>query len=272
MPATDALVGELVAVGLTRNEAVAYVTLLESEGAATGYEVAQRSGIPRSAVYSVLRRLEEAGGAFLAGAEPARYVACDPVRFVAAMRTVATQRLDRVADALSRLPKHSQPEPVWILDRYEDVMARIESMIRGAEVSIHLSLWPREVERLWPALQEAGRRPLHRVLFSPDHLPRCPDGWSCWCGSTERDAPKAGWSHKARVVMDRREAVIGGTEPDALNRVVWTANPSLVDVAADTLVLDLTLLAERTGRSCTADVAPMMRPHLPAGKTLHDGS
>ena len=84
MPVTDALVGELVAVGLTRNEAVAYVTLLESEGAVTGYEVAQRSGIPRSAVYSVLRRLEEAGGAFLAGADPARYVACDPVRFVTA--------------------------------------------------------------------------------------------------------------------------------------------------------------------------------------------
>lgn len=264
MATSEALLEELAGVGLTRNEALAYVTLLEFEGPATGYEVAQRSGIPRSAVYTVLRRLEQAGGAFCAGAEPARYVPTEPRRFVEAMRQDMGSRLDRLRDALGRLPARSHPEPVWILDRYEEVLGRIEAMIRGAERSLHLSLWPREIERLGPALQAAAERPLHRVLHCPVRLDRPPAGFSCWFSTTDADPPKAAWSHKARVIADRREALIGGTEPDAINRAVWTGNPSIVDLAADALVLDITLLAERTGRECAADVAPMMRPHLSA--------
>jgi len=65
------------------------------------------------------------------------------------------------------------------------------------------------------------------------------------------------------VVVDRREALIGGSEPDADNHAVWTTNPSLVDVATNHIILDLTLMSQRSGRSCDADVAPMMRPHLP---------
>lgn len=263
MATNEALLSELVGVGLTRNEALAYVTLLEFEGPATGYEVAQRSGIPRSAVYTVLRRLEQAGGAFCAGAEPARYVPTEPRQFVAAMRREVSGRLDRVADALGRMPKRSHPEPIWILDRYDEVLDRIEAMIRSAERSLHLSLWPREIERLRPALDAAAQRPMHRVLHSPDHVADPPPGFSCWFGSTATDATKAAWAHKARVVRDRAEALIGGTEPGAANRAVCTANPSIVDLAADALVLDITLLAERTGRDCTSDVAPMMRPHLP---------
>jgi hypothetical protein len=63
-------------------------------------------------------------------------------------------------------------------------------------------------------------------------------------------------------VVDRREALIGGAEPGADNDAVRTTNPSLVDVATNHVILDLTLLAQRAGRSCEADVAPMMRPHL----------
>lgn len=262
MPPSEDLIRELGAAGLTRNEALAYVTLLEFEDPATGYEVAQRSGIPRSAVYTVLRRLEQAGGAFAAGAEPARYAPTDPTRFVADLRREAAERFDRLSTALDRMPKRSHPEPIWILDRYDEVMDRIATMIRSARNSLHLSLWPREIERLREELEAAGRRPLHRVLHSPDHVADPPAGYACWFGSTAADPPKAAWSHKARVVADRREAMIGGTEPTAANRAVWTSNPSIVDLAADALVLDITLLAERTGRDCSADVAPIMRPHL----------
>ena len=44
--------------------------------------------------------------------------------------------------------------------------------------------------------------------------------------------------------------------------MTWTTNPSLVDVAANHIILDITLLARAQGRDATGDVAPMMRPHL----------
>ncbi len=44
------LVDRLVETGLTRNQSLAYVTLLADDGGAglTGYEVGARSGVPRA--------------------------------------------------------------------------------------------------------------------------------------------------------------------------------------------------------------------------------
>ena len=64
--------------------------------------------------------------------------------------------------------------------------------------------------------------------------------------------------------MGQREALIGGTEPDADNHAVWTTNPSLVDTATNHIILDITLMARDRDREadCEAVVSPMMRPHL----------
>jgi hypothetical protein len=258
------LVSQLVALGLTRNEALAWITLLEDDGdqGLTGYEVAARSGIPRSAVYNTLRKLEVHGGAFATGTDPVRYLPTDPRTFIEENRRVALARLDALEASLSSLPKRVRPEPVWVLQRYGEVMSRIETMIRGARASVYLSLWPREVEVLWPALAAVSARGLHGVLHSPGHLERMPPGFSCWIDHPGGDADKATWSHKALVIVDHAQAIIGGTEPAADNQAVWTPNPSLVDLAVDNIVLDITRLAEKSGRDCSEVVAPMMRPHL----------
>jgi hypothetical protein len=153
---------------------------------------------------------------------------------------------------------------VWIVRRYDEVLARFAEMIRGAEESIYISLWGREVERLAPVFEEVSGSGLHLVLHCPEALQQCPPGFSCWVDSEEGapDPTKAHWSHKALVVVDRREALIGGTEPEADNDAVWTTNSSLVDVATNHIILDITLMSRKTGRSCEVDVAPMMRPHL----------
>ncbi len=234
----------------------------------TGYEVAARSGVPRSAVYAVLRGLETSGAAVSYGSDPARFAATDPERLLDRMRRDTLSRLEGVSRSLQALPKRSRPEPVWILGRYDDVMARIDTMIRGAEQSVYLSLWPRELERLLPALAHVVDRSLHRVLHCPARAERTPPGFSCWIDDVAGDETKAAWSHKALAVVDRREALIGGAEPAVDNHAVWTANPSLVDVATNHIILDITLMASRLGRDCVGDVSPMMRPHL-TGDSVH---
>ncbi len=260
---TEEIVTQLTALGLTRNEALAYLTLLEqgeAEGS-TGYEVASRSGIPRSAVYTVLRKLELSGAAFSTGVKPARYMPTDPNRLIEQMRSSTNARLDRVSESLAALPKRAQPEPIWILSRYDEVMTRIDAMLCTARESIFLSLWPRELEKLMPTLNAMADKPLHRVLHSPDRLSVHPPGFSCWEGELG-DEGKALWSHKALVIIDRKEALIGGTEPNAENHAVWTSNPSLVDVATNHIILDITLMSRALGRDCVDDVGPMMRTHL----------
>ena len=258
----ESVLNQLTALGLTRNEALAYLTLAQDADAEglTGYEVAARSGIPRSAVYTVLRRLEQSGAAFAIGDEPARYVPTRPDQLIDTIRRGTLSRLTTLGDALKALPKRVMPEPIWILSRYDEVMVRAAEMIRGATRSVWLSAWPRELHRLGPAL---GLLPadLHLVLHTPTPADAPPTGFSVWAD----DAPantKAGWAHKLLLVIDRREALLGGAEPEADNQAVWTTNPSLVDVATNHLILDVTLLAARQGRDCAAVVAPMMMPHL----------
>ena len=110
----DALVDQLSTLGLTRNQSLAYLTLLEDDGGEglTGYEVGARSGVPRSAVYGVLRQLEEAGAAFSVGNEPMRFIAAEPDGWVDRVRRTTATKLDTVADALKGLPRRSRPEQV----------------------------------------------------------------------------------------------------------------------------------------------------------------
>ena len=262
MPAPE-LLAQLCELGLTKNEALAYLTLVEEAPAEglTGYEVAARSGIPRSAVYAVMRKLEGSGAAFATGDSPARYAPTDPTRLVERMRDDARVRLDRLQEALARLPRVSRPEPIWILHAYEDVLERIDGLLRSATRSVYLSLWSRELDRLAPALASLPAE-VHKVLYSPDAVPQPPPGFSCWIDSVAGDPPKAAWSHRGLVVVDRRQALIGGTEPDADNQTVLTTNPSLVNVATDHIILDITRLAHQTGRDCSGVVGEMMRPHL----------
>jgi len=262
--APEGVIAQLGGLGLARNEALAYLTLLEddSEKGITGYEVASRSGIPRSAVYAVLRKLEAMGAAFAVGTDPVCFVATDPGRWVEQVRRSTLARLEEVETVLDDLPKRDRPEPVWVLRRYEEVLARAERMIRGARESVWLSAWPRELEALQPALEGVADGVCHRVLHSPAPGEITPPGFSCWVDGSVTDIGKADWSHKILLVVDRRSALIGGSEPAADNHAVWTTNPSLVDMATNHIILDITLMAQARDEDCDAVVSPMMRPHL----------
>ncbi len=264
MTLQDQIVTHLCELGLTRNEGLAYLALLEApeDAGLTGYEVAARSGIPRSAVYAVMRKLEASRAAFATGSNPARYRATAPGSLLEDMRRSTTDRLDQLQDELDRYPKRAWPEPIWTYVRYDEVLARAEAMVRSAKHSVYLSIWNREAQLLRPAFEAVAGRDLHRVLFSTDGVEPGLPAFSHWSDEVTSDAQKAAWSHKILMIVDRHEALIGGTEPNADNHAVYTSNPSLVDVATNNIILDITLLAQRTGRDPAPDVAPMMRPHL----------
>lgn len=258
----DALVATLAELGFTQNEALAYLGLLQdpSGEGLTGYELAARTGVPRSAVYAVIRRLETRGAAFCLGNEPARYAALAPDRLIAMERSACRVRLDAAEAALAALPRYPRREPVHVLSTYDEVMSTAAGMIRAAERTLWLSAWPREIDQLRAAWADSSAP--DRVLHCPAALVDPPPRGSAWI---DDGAGKAGWSHKLVLVVDRTEALIGGAEPNADNQAVRTRNASLVDLATNHLVLDITLLARARGLDPSADVAPMMRPHLEKG-------
>ena len=254
----------LMSVGLTRNEALAYVALLRHDegGGLTGYEVANQSGIPRSAVYATLARLESQGACFVLGNKPARYVPTEPSAFVRGQRERGERRLDELERSLDAMPKRPRPEPVWILRGYDEVMEAAVGLIRSAKRSVYLSAWPRELQRLLPALSQVDHDALHCVLHCPTALGDRPVGFRCWVDNTAADDGKQRWPHRTLLVTDHHTALIGGAEPQLDNQAVQTSNPSIVNVALNQLILDITLLAKLQGVSCDEDVTPMIRPVL----------
>ena len=112
----EMLAAQLMEVGLTRNEALAYLTLLadDSGQGLTGYEVAARSGIPRSVVYTTLGKLENNGAAFGWGDKPARFVATAADAFIEGRRLETRTRLDALETSLGKLQTHKRPEPVRV--------------------------------------------------------------------------------------------------------------------------------------------------------------
>jgi sugar-specific transcriptional regulator TrmB len=261
-PVAPPAVQALEALGLTPNEARAWVTLLEDEEGTglTGYEVAARSGIPRSAVYTVLRQLESRGAVFPRGEEPVVFVPIDPARFLAEQQKATDGRFSAAREALARLGRRERPEPVWTLSRYDEVLARAARSLAGARRTVWLSAWPREVEALLPALDGLPAGVGHRVLHSPARLGTPPAGFAVYADSAEQDAQRARWAHKVVLVVDRREALIGGAEPGVDNHAVWTTNPSIVDLATNHIILDLTLMGRARGEDIGGLVAPMRRP------------
>src|SRR5262245_42955885 len=79
------LLEALSALGFNLNEARAYTALLRL-GSSTGYEVAQRAGVPRSAVYGALRQLVASGAARAVPGSPERFVATSPEAVLALLR------------------------------------------------------------------------------------------------------------------------------------------------------------------------------------------
>jgi hypothetical protein len=176
------------------------------------------------------------------------------------MRDASVMKFEHLDGLLDRMPKRAAPEPVWILSRYTSVMDRAEQMIRSAQRSVCLSAWPREIERLRDALVASSAAP-HRLLHCPTRLTDPPEHFSCWLEDPLEGDAKADWSHRMLLVVDRQQVLVGGAEPEADNHAVWTMNPSIIDVVTNHVILDVTLIARRTGRPCEEDVAPLMRPH-----------
>ena len=71
------LITKLKHFGFFQNEAKSYVSLLW-KSPMTGYEISQSSGVPRSAIYEILKKLELKGIVSSDGSKPLSYTPVNP--------------------------------------------------------------------------------------------------------------------------------------------------------------------------------------------------
>lgn len=256
MAVADPLLRALADLGFNLNEGRAYSALLQ-RGPSTGYEVSRDAGVPRSAVYAVLRQLVEQGFARREPGPPERFTATPP----RALERLLRQRFEGSTTALrtaaARLPEAPTGADAFEVSGYERILEQAQRLVLGARKRLVLGAWPRELAALASALAKADRRGVFVVVFSHATPPAGLAGVQFSYGLAEADL-EAFWAHRLVLVADDRTSLLGATEGKTDDRAVVSETPAIAEIAVSQVALDITLLAQRHGVDVTKIMARML--------------
>jgi len=239
------VVEALCALGFTMNESRAYSALLTS-GPSTGYEVHQRAGVPRSAVYGALRRLVAQGAARSVAGSPERYVAVAPEDLLRLLRKRYETQEEGLEQAIASLEVEPDTPEAFTVEGYVRILEEAERLVRGAKDQLVISGWPRELIRLGRELSNANRRGVYTVIFSHAALPTGLAGMHFSYGKLEEDLQDF-WRHRLSIVADDELTLVGATEQLPTDAAVLSGTQAIAEVATSQIALDVTLLAQREG-------------------------
>ncbi len=248
MPRKAALEERIVAamrrLGFTASDARIYLALLKRQPA-TGYELAASSGVPRSAIYNVLGRLERRGLVQAVQRKPARYRPLEPERLLAQLEARFHEGLEELRTGLAGLARPAADSRSWTVTGYAAMLDQARTLLAGCRDTVHASLWRREAEALAEPLRRVAAAGRELLLFSFTSLPELP-GRTLSYDLAEADLERH-WPHRIVLLVDRRRALIGAAGGSEDDQALVSEDPALVETAVSNLVLDITLFGHRFG-------------------------
>ena len=161
----------LKGLGLTMYEAQAYVTLtslIES----TAAEIAEKSNIPRSKIYDVLKGLHEKGFIEIEDGRPLTYIVKSPVEVLSREKEKINNELDDTITRLTNVYENGMSQvqaPIWRIYGVEKIIDQEVEIIKRAKNTLNMRigfLFEGEGEALVKAFKH--RRNLEiNILASP---------------------------------------------------------------------------------------------------------
>ena len=250
------IVDLLTEFGLAANLGKTYVALL-SNNPATGYEICTQSGVPRSAIYSVLNKLESHGIVNSIGDSPKRYVPIPPSGLLEHFSQLHTDRISLLTDALENIDTKAESFDFWHIHGYRNLILKLREAISSAKEKIFLSVWAKELQQLEKELEAAEKRGIAVSIFSFTKL-NCKFGNAISYNLDEEKLEKV-WNQKIILVQDQKITIMGGANSKNGNRAIWTDNKAITEIATNHIILDITLAAQRLKFDPNPIVKPMMK-------------
>lgn len=199
-------------LGFTEYEARAY-TALVNEGELNGYELAKKTGIPRSNIYAVAEKLVERGAILRAEHEGGqRYAPIPPRQLLRGLEAEHQRALIAAGQALAQQARKHEPVAVFNL-RGEELLAKARQIIDACGESLLIALQPRESALLADPLRMAAGRGVRITTL-------CLQACVRECGGCQGDIHRhaiapAGDRHWLVLVADRNTALVGQAGQDA---------------------------------------------------------
>ncbi len=229
-------------LGFTSYEAKAYLALLR-QNPVTRYELSKNSGVPRSAIYDIIRKLENMGAVNAMYTKPEKYVPLPPDQLLELLGRQFNERIDDAKQSLKKFNTEIEPGHLWNIVGYKNMLLKAREMISRAEHSIYLSLWQRECKMLKNDLLEAQKRGVEIIAFSFTPLDIASERIFSY-GIPDEDLQKI-WDRKIIVVVDKNELLMGEADDKYSKKTAWTDNKAIVDIATNHMILDITLFGLR---------------------------
>jgi HTH-type transcriptional regulator, sugar sensing transcriptional regulator len=241
--------------GFTANESKAYLTLLQTNPA-TGYEISGKSGIPRSAIYEILKRLETNGLVSAIDTNPTRYIPLPPDQLFEYLESKFSGNMLELKASLKNIDTEMEVGDLWNIRGYDNMIEKSRALIQNAQQNIYISCWNSEYNKLMPDLRQAEARGIKIVVFSfcniQDKIGQV------FCYNFDSSELEKMWNKKILIVVDRTSALLGGVENLPTNKVAWTKNSAIVSIALNYIILDLTLLGQRFKLNVSSVLAEML--------------
>jgi hypothetical protein len=219
-------VEHLQAVGFGEYEARAYATLVR-DGPLTGYQLAKNSGIPRPNIYAIVDRLEKRSAVTrVAVGDGVKYAALPADEMLDRLSRTVEAHLSDARGALDGLGEAGDAAYVWNIEGYDNMIARAEAIIGGAQDRLTVGIWSSESARLAPAIEAAQGRGV-RVLVL------CVQGCAHECGHCRGEIYRYPMSNDTdrrwlMLAADDREMLVGQVGPGAQARGAQTTLAAMV--------------------------------------------
>lgn len=229
----------LVELGFSEYEAKAYSALLR-ENPATGYQVSKVSSVPRSMIYEVLGKLTARGAAMELRKEgKTQYAPIPPTDFLNQVHREHEELIAALRDDLEGLAEATDLQYVWNIEGYDNVIAKAQQMIDGAQERVYAAILPSTFPPLRRGLVEAVERGIRVVIYSSESLD-LPGGRIVVAPMSEEQLKRAEGLGLV-LVVDGDEVLVGERLTASRARSSWTRSPLFVLIAEHHLRTDLYL-------------------------------
>lgn len=220
---------KLTAFGLTRQEALIYLTLL-TEGDLNGYEVAKKTGISRSNAYTSLASLVEKGGACSIEEATVRYT---PVPVAEFCENKIRKLSEIKIELLSMIPRKRDTVEGYITIRGEEnILNKLKTMIAEAQERIYLSVPPAILELLGEGIHKAIQRDIKTVLITSGN--DYPAGAIIYAS----DQPLT----QIRLITDSANVLTGDLSSGDYSTCLYSRKQNLVDLIKDAMKNEIKLI------------------------------
>ena len=228
--------------GLSSNAAKAYVALLKFNPA-TGYELSSQSGIPRSAIYTVLNRLESIGIVNSIGESPKKFIPLPPSSLLEHFDHSHKDRIEELKENINKMDVDDEAFDFWHLNGYRNLILKMKETINNAKEKVFISAWRREITSVQKELIIASDRGVDIILFSFCSLNK-KIGETISYKLDEEKLRKI-WSPKVILVADHSSTIMGSARDKDDSRTIYTQNEAIIEIATNHIILDITLAGQR---------------------------